>query len=87
MLNLAKSGALCQYLFRKHGCRLEQSGQEDVIMPTYSYRCEGCGKTFSRQMTITEHDKKRVKCPKCNSAKTRQLLGMGIFGVKTSKKS
>ncbi len=54
-------------------------------MPTYSYGCEGCGKTFSLKMTVAEHDKKKVKCPKCDSRKTRQQLG--LFGVKTSKKS
>jgi putative FmdB family regulatory protein len=54
-------------------------------MPTYSYRCEACRKTFSQQMTLAEHDKKRVKCPKCGSRKARQYIGS--FGVKTSKKS
>lgn len=54
-------------------------------MPTYSYRCEACRKTFSLQMTIAEHDKKRLRCPKCSSRKVRQQLGS--FGVKTSKKS
>jgi len=54
-------------------------------MPTYSYRCEACRKTFSLQMTIADHDRKRVKCPKCGSRKARQQLRS--FGVKTSKKS
>lgn len=54
-------------------------------MPTYTYRCEACRKAFSLQMTMSEHDKKRVKCPKCGSRKVRQHFGS--FGVKTSKKS
>ncbi|HQE81616.1 MAG TPA: zinc ribbon domain-containing protein [Candidatus Hydrogenedentes bacterium] len=54
-------------------------------MPTYSYQCDACKRQFSLQMTMTEHDKKRVKCPKCGSRKARQQLG--LFGVKTSKKS
>jgi len=54
-------------------------------MPTYSYRCEACRKEFSVQMTVAEHDRKRVKCPKCESRKVRQQLS--TFGVKTSKKS
>ena len=59
--------------------------QEELAMPTYSYQCQACKKNFLLQMTITEHDKKRVKCPKCGSRKTRQQIGP--FGVKTSKKS
>lgn len=54
-------------------------------MPTYSYRCEACRKTFTNQMTMAEHDKTRVKCPKCGSRKARQQFGS--FSVKTSKKS
>ena len=36
-------------------------------MPTYEYRCENCGKSFERTETINEHDKAKVKCPKCDS--------------------
>ena len=54
-------------------------------MPSYSYQCDACRKTFSQQMTIAEHDKKRVKCPKCGNRRARQCIGS--FGVKTSKKS
>ena len=54
-------------------------------MPTYSYRCEECQKTFSLQMTIADHDKAKVKCPECGSRKVRQHYG--AFSVKTPKKS
>lgn len=54
-------------------------------MPTYSYRCEACHKTFTQQMTVADHDKARVKCPKCASRKVQQQYG--AFSVKTSKKS
>ena len=54
-------------------------------MPTYSYRCQACRKTFVLQMTIAEHDRKRAQCPKCGSRKARQEFGS--FAVKTSKKS
>lgn len=54
-------------------------------MPNYSYRCEACRKTFTLQMTIADHDKKRVKCPKCGSRKAKQQVQS--FGVKTTKKS
>jgi len=54
-------------------------------MPTYSYRCQACRKSFLRQMTIAEHDKARTKCPKCGSRKVRQKIAS--FGAVTSKKS
>jgi putative FmdB family regulatory protein len=41
-------------------------------MPTYEYRCENCGKSFERTETINEHDKAKVKCPKCDSKKVTQ---------------
>lgn len=54
-------------------------------MPTYSYLCEGCRKSFSLQMTITKHDKARVTCPKCGTRKVKQRIAG--FSAKTSKKS
>ncbi len=54
-------------------------------MPTYSYQCEACKNVFSMQMTIAEHDRERIKCPKCDSKRVQQQFGS--FGVKTSKKS
>lgn len=54
-------------------------------MPQYEYRCEACGKNFTLTMGITEHEKKRVKCPKCSSVKVRQKVS--IFSPITSKKS
>jgi putative FmdB family regulatory protein len=54
-------------------------------MPTYDYRCESCRKTFSLVMGIKEHDAKKVKCPKCKSAKVSQQI-TGFF-TQTSKKS
>jgi putative FmdB family regulatory protein len=54
-------------------------------MPTYEYRCENCGKSFERTETINEHDKAKVKCPKCDSTKVTQIPGR--VHVVTSKKS
>jgi putative FmdB family regulatory protein len=54
-------------------------------MPTYEYRCEKCRKGFSRVETISQHGKKRPKCPKCGSAKVMQVFNP--FFAKTSKKS
>ena len=54
-------------------------------MPTYEYRCEKCRKRFSRVETISQHGKKRPKCPKCGSAKVMQVFSS--FFAKTGKKS
>ena len=54
-------------------------------MPAYDYRCRKCGKKFSLTMTIAEHGKKRIRCPKCGSLRVGQLFS-GFFPV-TSKKS
>ena len=54
-------------------------------MPTYEYECEECKKKFSRILSIAEHGKKAVKCPKCKSKKVRQVVSS--FIAQTSKKS
>ena len=54
-------------------------------MPTYDYKCKKCNKKYSIVMTISEHEKKRPKCPKCGSTSGEQLITS--FVAKTSKKS
>jgi putative FmdB family regulatory protein len=54
-------------------------------MPTYDYVCLGCGKKFAVQMTIGDHDKRKVKCPKCSGKKTQQRIE--AFIAITAKKS
>lgn len=54
-------------------------------MPTYEYRCSGCGKNFSVALGIREHETARVSCPKCGSKDVVQKISR--FGVKTSRKS
>jgi putative FmdB family regulatory protein len=56
-----------------------------VVVPTYQYRCEQCGKSFERTETITEHEQAKAKCPKCDSKKVTQVPGH--VHVVTSKKS
>ena len=53
-------------------------------MPTYDYRCPACKKKFSMMMTITEHEAKKVKCPKCGTKKVEQQISH--FMTKTSRK-
>ena len=54
-------------------------------MPVYDYRCAKCKKKFSVTMSISDHDKKTVKCPKCGSGKVERQLA--AFYAVTSKKS
>lgn len=55
-------------------------------MPTYEFECENCKRTFSDKQTFEEHDQhKKVKCPKCGSARVRHLLSSTF--AKTAKKS
>ncbi|MFB3917172.1 MAG: zinc ribbon domain-containing protein [Terriglobales bacterium] len=54
-------------------------------MPVYEYFCESCNKKFEVVLTIHEHDKKKVLCPKCGSDKVHQMAA--AFTAVTSKKS
>jgi putative FmdB family regulatory protein len=54
-------------------------------MPSYEYACKACKKNFTLTLTVTEHDKKRIACPKCKSRKVEQQFGS--FFTVTSKKS
>jgi putative FmdB family regulatory protein len=53
-------------------------------MPVYEYQCDKCDRAVTLTLTIREHDKGPVKCPKCGSA-LRPLLS--TFLTQTSKKS
>lgn len=44
-------------------------------MPTYDYRCSGCGHQFEEFQSITAAPLK--KCPKCGKAKLVRLIGTG----------
>ncbi len=54
-------------------------------MPTYDYLCEKCKNGFSLVLSISEHDKKKVRCPKCKSTRVKQQISS--FQAVTSKKS
>lgn len=44
-------------------------------MPTYEYQCDACGEKFEQFQSIKAPPVK--KCPKCNKAKVRRLIGTG----------
>jgi putative FmdB family regulatory protein len=54
-------------------------------MPSYDYACNKCRKKFTLVMTVSEHDKKKVRCPKCSSVRVEQQYRS--FVAVTSKKS
>jgi putative FmdB family regulatory protein len=55
------------------------------LMPVYDYVCKACKKSFELVLTLSEHDKKNIKCPKCGSKKVEQEVA--AFYAVTSKKS
>jgi putative FmdB family regulatory protein len=60
-------------------------GADEDAMPQYEYLCKSCEKKFSTILTVTEHDKSKVKCPKCGGTKVEQQWV--AFFATTSKKS
>jgi len=55
-------------------------------MPTYDFRCGKCKKDFTVIMTLKEREKKKIKCPSCNSSQKVEPVFTSFF-AKTSKKS
>ncbi|MFH1090046.1 MAG: zinc ribbon domain-containing protein [Pseudomonadota bacterium] len=54
-------------------------------MPTYEFRCEKCSKKFTEILSISEYEKKKIRCPKCKSTRVKQEITS--FQTVTSKKS
>jgi len=54
-------------------------------MPTYTYMCKDCKKSFTQMMSVSEHDKNKIVCPKCKGKKVEQQYA-AFFAV-TAKKS
>ena len=54
-------------------------------MPTYEYHCDKCDREVTLTLTISEHEKGQIKCPKCGAKALRPLLS--AFMSQTSKKS
>ncbi len=51
----------------------------------YDYICKDCQKSFELVLTLGEHDKNNIKCPKCGSKNVEQ--DVTTFFAVTSKKS
>ena len=57
----------------------------EETMPHYEYLCQACNKKFSLAPTVAEHDKGKIKCPKCGSSNVEQQWA--AFYATTSKKN
>jgi putative FmdB family regulatory protein len=54
-------------------------------MPVYEYYCDKCERDVTLTLTVSEHEKGKMKCPKCGSKALRKLLSK--FLTQTSRKS
>ena len=54
-------------------------------MPVYEFKCGACEKTFSKILTIAEHEEAKIKCPACGSENIEQCWA--AFYAIASKKS
>jgi putative FmdB family regulatory protein len=52
-------------------------------MPVYEYHCDKCQREVTLTLTISEHDKGPVTCPKCGGKALRPFLS--AFMTQTSK--
>jgi putative FmdB family regulatory protein len=54
-------------------------------MPHYEYCCKACKKTFTKDLTMAQHDTEEITCPHCGSRNVEQCWS--TFSAVTSKKS
>ena len=54
-------------------------------MPTYEYLCKDFRELFEKILTLAEHDREPITCPKCGSKNVEQEFT--TFYPVTSKKS
>jgi putative FmdB family regulatory protein len=66
-----------------NGSRCEPAG--GATMPRYEYHCEKCQRAVTLILSIGEHEKGKVKSPKCGSKALQPLLS--TFASQTPRKS
>ena len=54
-------------------------------MPTYTFMCERCKKSFEVVLAVAERTAAKVACPTCGGGEVTPQ--MAIFTAKTSRKS
>ena len=53
-------------------------------MPVYEYECRGCGQRFTEMMSIDDHEKRKLQCPRCKSQSTEALVESYVATTKKS---
>ncbi len=61
------------------------ASQGGHAIPVYEYHCDKCDRNVTLTLTISEHEKGPVKCPKCGSKALRPLPS--TIMTRTAKKS
>ena len=54
-------------------------------MPHYEFFCNACRNTFSKFLSLPEHEAEKAVCPHCGSRDVEQ--SWSVFSAVTSKKS
>jgi putative FmdB family regulatory protein len=54
-------------------------------MPVYEFVCNPCQKTFTKTLTIAEHENEKIVCPDCGSENVEQHWS--AFYLVTSRKA
>ncbi len=54
-------------------------------MALFEYHCAACGHDFSTMMTLSQRERAKVTCPKCQSSKVERVFTP--FYAKTIRKS
>ena len=54
-------------------------------MPLYEYYCDKCQREVTLTLSFSEHEKGKIKCPKCGGKALRPLVR--TFFSQTSRKS
>jgi putative FmdB family regulatory protein len=54
-------------------------------MPTYTFMCERCKKSFEMVLAVAERAAAKIACPTCGGGEITPQ--MAIFTAKTSRKS
>jgi len=54
-------------------------------MPVYEYICKDCQHSFETVLTLKEHEKEEIRCPRCSSRNVEQ--DVAEFFAVTSRKS
>ncbi|MDF1526362.1 MAG: zinc ribbon domain-containing protein [bacterium] len=58
----------------------ETRNRSETTMPLYEFKCNKCGHTFDKILSIKEMETVKLNCPKCGSDDIKKLMSSG--GVK-----